>query len=195
MLVLGQLLVRPSPVATLASAYYRTPPTLRSCTCSPRMPRSSSGAAGRGTKRQRTSGPAATRDDDDPEADLPTSPASPTSHIDPAIDSLLQHSAASIDPPSPPASSLSSHYFDAHIGSGKPGSRRRTQRSLLAVRQEALQAGLDASIPLLCQDANERSDRLLAEHRQLFPAWHMRLKSISNHSSTCVLASRVVTCM
>ena len=43
--------------------------------------------------------------------------------------------------------------------------------------------GVDPSIPLLCKDATVRSERLLVEHRQLFPKWHMQLKSdTTSHS-------------
>ena len=145
------------------------------------MPRPAS-AAGRGTKRQRTAAPD-TAPVDEPAVDDVTSPLP---HIDPAVNSLLQNSAAA-DPTSPPASVLSSHYFDAHIGSGRNGGgKRRHQRSLLAVRQEAMQAGFDLSLPLLCKDATERSERLLAEHRQLFPKWHMQLKSAQQHTPAAV---------
>ena len=140
------------------------------------MPRSTS-AASRGTKRHRTSAP----DIKEPAADASSSSALPIPHVDPTVNSLLQNSALD-DPPSPPATSFSSHYFDAHIGSGKQGSRRRNQRSLLAVRQEAVQSGFDPSIPLLCKDATERSERLLTEHRQLFPKWHMQLKSATSRT-------------
>ena len=159
------------------------------------MPRSTS-ARNRGTKRQRTSTSNADTVHDKLTANLPaspTTPALPASHLDSAVNSLLQ-SSATADPPSPPHTSLSSHYFDAHIGSGKHGSKRGRphQQSLLAVRQEAIQAGFDPSIPLLCKNATERSERLLAEHRQLFPKWHMQLKSATHchplHTSRVTLA-------
>ena len=148
------------------------------------MPRSASGA-GRGTKRQRTSAPAATQIDE-PATDVLDTSELPIPHVDPAVNSLLQNSSVT-DPPSPPTAS--SLYFDAHIGSGKHGGRRRTQRSLLAVRQEALQAGFDPATPLLCKDTAKRSERLLAEHCRQFPKWHMQLKSATlGHTSTATHA-------